>query len=123
MLAVLRPTTTEPPLERSNHDLRDDDIDLRTRFVGLDWDFSRIGRNVRASGLESAQRLDGRLYLDNSGNQRDWVLFSLPSLFAIPCYRHHFAAIPCGCHLRALRYALGFRVPADFPHPLHYCTL
>src|SRR5260370_37313437 len=92
MLGVLRPTTTEPPLERSNHDLRDDDIDLRTRFVELDWDFSRIGRNVRASDLESAQRLDGRLYLDNSGTQRDWVLFSFPSLLTVPFFRLHFVA-------------------------------
>jgi hypothetical protein len=32
---------------------------------------------------KGAQGLDGRLYLEHAGNQRDWVLISVPPLSAV----------------------------------------
>src|SRR5882762_2670398 len=88
MLAVLHPSTAEFLLERSTHDLRHDNLDLRARFIELAWNFGWIGRNVRAPHFETIQRLDSRLYLDHGSHQRHRLLVSLPSLLAVTCSRY-----------------------------------
>src|SRR5712672_3821708 len=102
MLAVLHLSTAEFLLERSTHDLRHDNLDLRARFIELAWDFGRIGRDVRASHFETIQRLDRAFHMDHSGHQRQRLLVSLPSVLAVTRSRYSLAVGVDDCDLRVI---------------------
>src|SRR6266850_791015 len=123
MLAVLHQRATEFLLERSTHDLRHDNLDLRARFIELAWDFGRIGRDVRASHFETIQRLDGRLYLDHRGHQRQRLLVSLPSVLAVTRSRYSLLVGVDDCDLRAIWQAPDWILAQGLRCERHDCAL
>src|ERR1700704_1233329 len=95
------PSVTNAQLapEGGTHDLWHVDTDFRTRFVDLNWHPRGLDRYGWVAHLETIQGLDGTLYLDHGGDQRERILVSVPPLFAITRNRHHLSGRAFGCYL------------------------